>query len=150
METRWIKNRLTASGPQSLIRQFVDRAEGVYHRRQELPRESVFCFNSFVELPNSASFLDELAEWGCKWGSYNARLSRTDSPESGVAVAEYSFNTPWTAPLEFFHKVARKFPSISLKLEYFPEDREFEGKAEWVNGVLTVDECKGAGTARQS
>jgi hypothetical protein len=147
METRWIKNRLAVSGPQAPLRKFVDQAEGVYPRRKEAPRESVLCFNSLVQLPPSATFLDELAEWGCKWGSYNAERRATHNSRDKTGVVEFSFDTPWAPPFEAFHRIARMFSTLAFHLEYSAEDREFEGRAEWSNGTLTLDQCRGANAA---
>lgn len=143
METRWIKNWLMVSGPQKSLSSFVGQAKGVYPRRKDTLDESVLCFNSLVELSPTATYFDELAEWGCKGGAYNAERRPTSPSQDETGVAEFSFDTPWTPPLEFFHKIARMFPALTFRLEYSPEDREFEGKAEWSGGNLTLDQCKG-------
>lgn len=50
--------------------------------------------------------------WGTKWGAY--RIERNGN--------ELKFETAWSTPLPIWHKIAEKFPTLSITVLYADED----------------------------
>ena len=141
--TDWCKNTLRVTGPDPLVGDFLPRAKGKYRSEQVEPRESPLCFETLVPLPSQATYLDELAEWGCKWGAFRVHLSET-AAAGGVKLVEYLFDTAWSPPLELLNRVATLFPNLVFELEYYAATSGFAGKAKWEEGKLVFDKCGAA------
>ena len=67
--------------------------------------------------------------WGCKWGSCDV-----DIDEQGDDYVQYSFNTPWGAPMGLFDKVAKDWPMLTFSLAFEEPGMGFAGDAEWEAG----------------
>lgn len=87
---------------------------------------------------NSGGYEWRLEHWGTKWGAYD--VARRDY--GGVCL---SFQTAWSPAPRVIEEMHRKFPALSLSLEYFECGMGFSGGVrfdseeyaddDWVAGV---------------
>lgn len=71
----------------------------------------------------------ESNHWGCKWGACDVDIS-----ERGEDYVQYMFNTPWGAPMDFFNKVAKDWPTLTFSLTFEEPGMGFAGEATWELG----------------
>lgn len=72
--------------------------------------------------------------WGVKWEPI------VDSVTVSDQEAEYCFETPWCAPVPFFHKVSQDFPDLIFSLRYCIPAMDIAGYATWEGGELIEEE----------
>ena len=143
----WCANKLTITGPEADVTAFKDKAVG--HPPCSRPEETrneppvVLTFHSLVAIPDevlaagyeAAGYDWERQNWGCKWGAQNPTI--VDQWEGHV---EYEFNTAWSPPMEFLETVAKKYPKLTLLLEYEEPGNGFKGLAKF-QGDHHEDHC---------
>lgn len=142
MNTNWCSNKLTVSGKTGDVKRFVENAAGIYVRRDDEGRNSSLCFDKVVPLPQSATFLDEIADWGCKWGAFKV-VHSVSPPTAAESVAEFSFKTPWTPPVELMNRVAETFKLLRFSLSFKEHSGKYDGKMEWAAGKKLFDQTTG-------
>jgi hypothetical protein len=156
----WCENKLTVTGPG--LDEFVARARGVPHAWGADPGEpSALCFHALYPVPpevlavgfdggaglSPPDFCTRLADlddypegvrldgyhwqclhWGTKWD--------VDGVEVEVAGGRacYRFDTAWSPPVKLFNRVARDFPALTFRLEFFEPGCDFVGHALWRDG----------------
>lgn len=64
--------------------------------------------------------------WGTKWGAFD--VQRRDYRRCTILT----FRTAWSPPSDLiFSELQKKFPTVSLELEYFERGMGYCGGAEW-------------------
>jgi hypothetical protein len=139
----WCSNKLTITGPQADVQVFKTKAVG--HSPWEEPEgePDALNFHSLVPVPDEvvkagygdAGFDWERANWGCKWGAANSVIV-----EEWEGHAEYSFDTAWSPPIEFFENLAKQWPSLTFVLQYEELGMAFKGIAKF-HGDTKEDHC---------
>jgi Ferredoxin-like domain in Api92-like protein len=81
----------------------------------------------------------KLANWGTKWGAYDAGewvVSLIDQTKSG---AEISYNTAWSPATAFLINVSKEYPDVIFKHIFSDEEggASFVGTETIENGVVT-------------
>jgi hypothetical protein len=116
----WCNNTLEVTGPNQDVQRFKDKAVGHYPWLKQQGEPNLLNFHSLVPIPESilalpyedAGYDWENKYWGCKWGSSETRLESED----GRLI--YTFDTPWSPPLELFQTVAKEWLTLRFVLEY--------------------------------
>jgi len=80
--------------------------------------------------PDYCGYYWEYANWGCKWGACDARLTE----DQGCLI--YTFDTPWSPPLHFLQKTSAIFPDLTFRIEFQEPNMGFAGHAVIVNGEI--------------
>ncbi len=88
--------------------------------------------------------MDEMAEWGCKWGAFEVTREVLFANEKDSS-ADYSFKTPWTPATELLNRVAASFSSLKFELNFETENAEVKGRMVWADGRKIFDETRGGG-----
>ena len=68
-----------------------------------------------------------LSEWGCKWDCSDVYVW-TEENEDNNSFFQVQFSTPWSPPEQFIDKLIKRFPSLSINLNW--EEEQGFG-AEW-------------------
>jgi hypothetical protein len=159
----WVDNSLTVTGSEEQVRAFVDQARARYTAKYsdystgELKDSEVQCELSFWNFvrpddsilheywgdePRKASLADALRRdtnhwydwnvrnWGCKWDA-----GEVDVPDRSDGYVQYTFQTPWGPPEEFFTAIAEQFPDLTFCLEY-TEEQGWGGELTGVDGEV--------------
>ena len=79
---------------------------------------------------NSGGYQWCLANWGTKWGFYDAR--REDLSPTKVV---YHFNTAWSPAVQLVDRLASLFPLLAFKWDYFEGGMGFQGHVVYDNGT---------------
>jgi hypothetical protein len=77
----------------------------------------------------------ESKHWGVKWGACQSSLEA-----SSEGHLEYSFDTPWGPPEEFFEKISQDWKTLSFDLSYYEPGHGFRGSIAWANGERVSEE----------
>jgi hypothetical protein len=153
----WCSNRMTVSGPKSVVDLFVERAKGVTPDYLPNPHdldadkevEGLLCFNKFAPVPQG---LLERTFGGEKEKAENPNLSRIDGCVCGYdwqsenwgckwdasnitferrtpKTAYYEFDTAWAPPVALMEKIAEmsEFKELQIDLEYMEPGMMFCG-----------------------
>lgn len=88
--------------------------------------------------------MDEMAEWGCKWGAFEV-TREVQCANKKDSSAAYRFKTPWTPPTELLSRVAASFMSLKFSLDFEAESGEAKGSMVWVGGRKIFDETRCGG-----
>ena len=76
----------------------------------------------------------ESANWGCKWGAAETRLSET------ADRLIYNFDTPWGPPIPFLVKASKLFPALNFRIEFEEPGMCFAGFAVVQDGEVVDSE----------
>ena len=162
----WVDNSLTVSGSDERVSAFVKQAgtthiakytdfsTGEFAMKEEQV-ETEFSFWNFVrpddsildqywgDEPRKTSLADamrhdtnhwydwNIRNWGCKWDA-----SEVDVPEKSDGYVQYTFQTPWGPPEEFFTAITEQFPDLTFCLEYI-EEQGWGGELTGVDGEVS-------------
>ena len=77
----------------------------------------------------------ERINWGVKWGASDAHMHHSEDK-----MVCYSFQTPWSPPMDFMEKIVKDYPELCFKLEYEEPGMAFAGKTEWQDGLCTFED----------
>ncbi|TGP57411.1 hypothetical protein EN873_04855 [bacterium M00.F.Ca.ET.230.01.1.1] len=79
----------------------------------------------------------QLANWGVKWGAYNAK------PEEWAdGSLSLTFDTAWSVPHPIFEKIAAEFPAASGEIASLEEFWSFACLASFGNGRYLAEEVE--------
>lgn len=88
--------------------------------------------------------------WGTKWDLHeiNGLSYRLSDVTTGLYLIEFTTETPWNAPTQFFEKLSGKFPGVYFYCEFDEPGMGFAGYFECMNGQIvsevTVDSYRKA------
>ena len=133
----WCDNWLEVSGPKEETDRFVEMGmkDGKWRLSAYLPmpeelRGTNASVASNAELTKKYGAADwyswRLRNYGCKW---DCDTDRVDRSEDGTEVS-ITFESPWSPPVEFMHKVQAMFPELDFRLAYMETGCWFAGVAE--------------------
>jgi hypothetical protein len=159
----WVSNSLTISGPPEDIDRFakvagaMTRSETKKGPPKVVPvkgkrkakaveddrsfRPEVFTFNHFVPQPRKFPKCIPKGHPGTpKWMRWRAKYWGTKWEPCWPDVKRvyrnrirYWFSTAWYAPIEFFYKVSRMYPTLIFRLRYW-EDGKWQPRCEFSKG----------------
>lgn len=109
------------------------------NRLKEATQKYPEWFNRF---PNLIAGYDwENRHWGTKWGASGVILNGVQEVGNGESEACYEFDTAWSPPTDFVHKIAGDFPALTFELTYSEEGMGFAGEVTWSDGeCVSTDE----------
>ena len=108
------------------------------NRLKEAAQKYPEWFNRF---PNLIAGYDwENSNWGTKWGPSDTYVSSEYSESEGKATVSYSFESAWSPPLDFFHKIAQDWPTLTFDLDYSEPGMCFAGQTIWENGGVVFED----------
>lgn len=95
-------------------------------------------FNKVIPEPeykNNTDWYDwRIQNWGTKWNAYEHVKTRNEN--------ELYFLTAWSAPKEIYEALTKKFPNLTIEVDYADENMGYNcGKMVFENGEM-VDELK--------
>ena len=134
----WCMNKLSVKGKKKQISEFKKKAKG---------ESSDLSMDNFFPTPrellekdrqetenNKPQSLDwykwRLHHWGCKW---DIRAELVDQKEDEL---DYSFDSPWSPPVEFILNVSTLYKRLNFNLEYDEPGNDFAGKLECAEGQI--------------
>ena len=139
----WCSDKLTVIGPGAAVQAFKTKAVG--HPPWEEPEDNpeVLNFHSLVPVPDEVLKAGyeptghdwQKENWGCKWGAANSVIV-----EEWEGHVEYSFDTAWSPPIEFFEILAKQWPNLTFVLQYEELGLAFKGIAKF-QGETKEDHC---------
>jgi len=162
----WVYNSLTVTGSEERVSAFVDQARRGYTAKftdyssggrvkKDYDIQEEFSFWNFVrpddsilheywgDEPQKTSLADALRfasnhwydwnirNWGCKWDA-----KEVDVPDRSDGYVQYTFQTPWGPPEEFFTSIIEQFPDLTFCLEY-TEEQGWGGELTGANGEVS-------------
>ena len=74
----------------------------------------------------------QVNNWGTKWNATNVNLVMDDN-------LNYSFDSAWSPPVEWFYKLIQKYPELDLNLDYEEPSCDLAGYISFCNGDLTAN-----------
>jgi hypothetical protein len=94
-----------------------------------------FDFEKIIPLGEPGKFYEDTCriQWGTKWNSIDCDIK---IEKSAVTVW---FETAWTPPEPVIKALSKKYPSLSLRLEYNEPGVGFRGLLECHQGKVTLD-----------
>jgi hypothetical protein len=119
----WVSNTLVVTGDKHDVRAFVDQAAQAHEDPFGGTRQSALSFWNFVK-PSDLEFYKDnwyewnIESWGCKWDAGDVT---TDSTDIDNGYVNYSFETPWGQPREFFEAIVEQFPDLDFNLRFVEE-----------------------------
>lgn len=139
----WVFNNLDVIGNERDVLDFVIKVgEGsILDTLLPLPDEAT----KIIELPNGGTMgvfssprdggIDgyQLAvdTWGCKWPDSDTSITRADP-----GWVQYSFETPWSPPIQGFSTVSTMFPTLTFLLSGREEQPAWCGYIVFRNGTI--------------
>lgn len=88
----------------------------------------------FDRFPNLLAGYDwEHRNWGVKWGACEAEVSEIWE-EGGEYKVDFSFDTAWGPPEDFYYQVGKMYPSLTFHATYSEEGMGFEGVVRMEGG----------------
>jgi len=139
----WVDNTLTVTGDEDAVNAFAERAARPHTRwgeNNKYQHVEAIAFWNFLrpddsELdeyhgrePHKATLAEALKfesnhwydwnvrNWGCKWDASNVDMFERSSRE-----VRYTFDTPWSPPLEFFTAVVAMYPKLDFEIRFIEE-----------------------------
>ncbi len=146
----WCENRMAVSGTAENVRKFVETARN---------GEEALSFGKFVpEDYNDPDFQDGLvahckptepnpnfnwygwrcARWGVKWDCSDSTVEV--SPDG--CHATFTFTTAWSAPTEFYRKVAELLPELAFECYAYEGANDYWYHFEAEGGEISFDETR--------
>ena len=92
-------------------------------------------FNKIIPEPEYENSNDwynwRLQHWGTKWNAYNQ--IKTEKPN------ELYFLTAWSTPNKIYEALTKKFPNLTIKVDYADEDTGYDcGKMVFEDGKMVA------------
>lgn len=85
----------------------------------------------------------QLANWGCKWGPYEGVGDPDEvSYKNGKGKLIYSFDTPWSPPVEWLLNTSKQFPTLKFENHCDEPGAGFKGTITIINGKVIKDAIK--------
>ena len=127
----WCNNDLQITGPKEQIKRFKEKAKG-----KEIENIDVDLLLSSI-IPPPKDIGDNWYQWnienyGCKWDC-NGILEES---MSGEGELYYTFDSPWSPPLEWLKQASAKFPKLKFKLDYREDGMGYMGWAKASKGEI--------------
>jgi len=72
--------------------------------------------------------------WGSKWGAYDSEVERT------VEGATFHFTSAWSPIKPVIEALSQRFPTLTLRLDFFEGGMGFSGTTEWKAGKVVREE----------
>ncbi|UFP94276.1 choice-of-anchor tandem repeat GloVer-containing protein [Gloeobacter morelensis] len=124
----WCSNVLTVSGPEDELVRFLEQAPTV---RQAISGSDWVDYTEALDFEN---FVPGANDQIGKSGALNSRLSER---EPGRAV--FTFETPYSAPVEVYARLAECFPLLVFHCEFVGEEADCRGRFHAADGRHTVE-----------
>lgn len=131
----WCENRTTVAGDTATVKKFMDDFGGGIGK---------YRFANIVPLPTKSpdtdtnpfvSMLDVVNVWGTKWDLSDDDIEIIHNIEdNGIAHIEMDYLTAWSPPLEFWVKVAEKYPTLEIESLYIEPGIGYYGQFIARNG----------------
>ena len=93
-----------------------------------------------------------VANWGCKWDCgtletppnefHIPKINGTHFKQSAIHGLGFSFESPWSPPIQVIRKAGLQFPKLAFLLFYEEAGNDFEGEFAMVNGVEEMDDSR--------
>lgn len=77
--------------------------------------------------------------WGTKW-DVEAGVAYEKEYKNGNKLVVYTFDSAWSPPVEWLHKISADFPDLKFKLSYEEEGMGFKGNTTAIGGQVD-DNC---------
>jgi tyrosine-protein kinase len=123
----WVYNRLTVTGEQAPLAEFVGRAEGT--KEAENGKPVPLDFERHVPEPvGGRGSGDGWWHWNAMWPD-----RKGDAAEGEVV---YSFASAWSLPQEWLVRASQEHPGLSFALEFVKDDAKTAGGVRWQAGAL--------------
>jgi hypothetical protein len=141
----WCANKLTVIGPNLDVELFrkmmIGHSPWPSQREGEGNKENLLNFHSIVPIPAEVLIAGydpcgvnwERQNWGCARGAVETAVV-----DEWEGVVTYHLATAWFPPIQFLVKAAKRFPTLTLLLEYDERDGGFKGIARF-NGQSNED-----------
>ncbi len=123
----WVYNRLTVTGDQTPLAEFVGRAEG--KKDAETGKPVPLDFERHVPEPVGATGS------GDGWWHWNAMWPDRKG-EAGDGEVVYSFASAWSLPQEWLVRASQDHQDLSFALEFVKDDAKTAGGVRWQAGAL--------------
>ena len=156
----WCNNNLTVEGPEEEVARFIVAARGKaqFYRYEfekenkrlrkighpertlaDVEEEEEFCFHSLVPIPDDIlemaydphGYNKERELWGCKWGCSSTMIIMR---EKGKVI--YTFQTPWSPPIEMLITASKSFSKLTFILKWNELGMIGAGRYVFVNGEI--------------
>lgn len=83
---------------------------------------------------NSGGYEWCIANWGTKWGAYDANLIEREN-----GIAKIDFSSAWSPPSPVVEKLAELYPTLDFKLEFEEVGADYSGYDLWEKGVFDTE-----------
>lgn len=126
----WCSNKLSVSGPSSVVDRFVKENEGDAGEPLSFNKAAL----TPPELLEGEGWYDwRVTTWGTKWDldqatGRNVRLG----PHAGAVI--YDFSSAWSPPTGWLRIVAARYPQLRFRLDYIEEGNCFAGRVKCKEG----------------
>ena len=92
----------------------------------------------FGRFPNLLSGYDwEHKNWGVKWGACEVSIGEVYQDDEGRWCVDYSFDTAWGPPEDFYYQVGKMYPTMNFYATYREEGMGFQGTVRMEGGECT-------------
>lgn len=92
----------------------------------------------FGRFPNLLSGYDwEHKNWGVKWGACEVSIGEVYQDDKGRWCVDYSFDTAWGPPEDFYYQVGKMYPTMNFYANYREEGMGFQGTVRMEGGECT-------------
>lgn len=123
-------NHLTVKGPDHDVSNFWDSClgdDGEHHLNNLIPMPQ--------EIKDSEDWWNWANEnWGTKWGAYGEYVNNNEP-----GLLEIGYDTAWSPlSVEFWEKVAKRFPNLTFIVVYHEEGLDFAGGHRVRDGRITI------------
>ncbi len=79
----------------------------------------------------------EHQNWGVKWGACEASIGEVYQDGEGRWCVDYSFDTAWGPPEDFYYQVGKMYPTMNFYATYREEGMGFQGTLRMEGGECT-------------
>ena len=148
----WCENRLDIFGSRENLQKFMMDVNAQELKGNNMEGEVL----SFAKIrPQPKKLKDwynwNIKNWGTKWDASSTacadwsnepdkEMPLDDSPDKEKSIL-YDFLTAWGPPVSWIKYVAKKYPKLKFKLEYYEGGCDFFGKYYVNNKEVILDEC---------
>jgi len=92
----------------------------------------------FGRFPDLLSGYDwEHKNWGVKWGACEVSIGEVYQDDEGRWCVDYSFDTAWGPPEDFYYQVGKMYPTMNFYATYREEGMGFQGTVRMEGGECT-------------
>lgn len=132
----WVDNTLIVTGDEADVKAFVERAAQPTTQFGE-ERQSDLSFWNFIQPEDMTEYQLgwyewNLKHWGCKWDA-----GSVDVPDRSDGFVQYTFDTPWGPPVEFYQTIVAQYPDLDFNLRYL-EEQGWGGELAGSGGVFWI------------